>query len=296
VQGEMAGKAVLLEYAYDTFNQGRVERWWAAYTGSPYVYLPIVMVGSGFQVDQGPVDYCTRYRAMLDAELARPPAASLRAWSRRTGDGLRLHARATNRSTAALAPEHAAAFWVLLWEDAHIGLTETWVRAAVSQPLGVALEPGATTAATIDVASLPGVVWEHLRALTLLEHRPGGSTGPYDMLQAAIAAPAGIEVTPSELELGPSSPTAAVLIDGPDVLRFTATAGVEWLEVTPVSGALPGSCVVSLVGNPAAGQTGAVRLDASGDGMSFSATVTVTTQGRVSRIRRHLQRADNPRR
>lgn len=51
LQTEMEGRAVLLEYAYDTFNQGRVDRWWAAYKGSPSVYLPLVMVGSGLQVD-----------------------------------------------------------------------------------------------------------------------------------------------------------------------------------------------------------------------------------------------------
>jgi hypothetical protein len=289
LQSEMAGRAVLLEYAYDTFNHGRVDRWWAAYSGSPSVYLPLVMVGSGFEVDQGPVDYYPRYRAMLEAELARPPAAAVRAWSRRVGDSLEVYARATNLAGVALTPEHAAAFWVVVWEDNPIGLTQTWVRATATRPLSPALQPGETTTATINVPSLASVDWQHLRSLVLLEHRPTG-TGRYDMLQAAIAASAGIGVTPSELVLGPSSPSAEISIEGPDVLSWTATPGVAWLQVEPASGGLPGSCVVSLVGTLTAGQTGTVRLDATGGGMTFSTTVTVTTRGRVLRIRRHLAR------
>lgn len=290
LQAEMAGRAVLLEYAYDSFSSGRVDRWWAAYHGPSQVYLPLVMVGSGLEVSQGPVDYYNRYKAMLTAELARPPAASVKAWSQRVGTSLQVFVRATNLADAPLTPEHAAAFWVVVWEDNPIGLTQTWVRATGTRPLAGPLQPGDTTSATIDMASLQGVDWQRLRALALLEHRPT-SGGAYDMLQAAIASPASLEVAPSGLVLGPSSPSAEVSIDGPDVLSWTATPEVPWLQVAPASGATPGTCVVSLVGTPAAGQQGAVRLDATGSGMSFSATVTVTTQGLVRRARRHLQRA-----
>lgn len=296
LQAEMAGRALLLEYAYDSFNRGRVDRWWAAYTGSPSVYLPLVMVGSGLAVDQGPVDYYPRYKAMLEAELARPPQASLKVWSRRVGDGLQVDVRATNLAPVALTPEHAAAFWVVVWEDKPIGLTQTWVRATATRALAAALEPGATTSTTVDVPSLGGVDWQHLRALALLEHRPGGGSGPFDMLQATVAVPAGLEVSPAELTLRPASPSGEIAVDGPGGLAWTATPDVPWLQVAPASGAMPGRCTVSLVGTPAAGQTGQVRVDASGDGMSFSTTVTVTAQGRVLRIRRHLERADGPRR
>ncbi|MCU0290489.1 MAG: hypothetical protein MUF10_00650 [Thermoanaerobaculaceae bacterium] len=290
LQAEMAGRAVLLEYAYDSFSSGRVDRWWAAYHGPSSVYLPLVMVGSGLDVSQGPVDYYNRYKAMLNAELARPPAASVRVWSRRVGDGLQVYVRATNLSDAPLTPDQAAAFWVIVWEDNPIGLTQTWVRATATRPLAGPLQPGDTTSATIDVASLSNVDWQHLRALALIEHRPTGG-GAYDMLQAAIASPAVLDVTPSGIVLGPSTPSAEISIDGPDVLSWTATPEVTWLQIVPASGAMPATCVVSLVGTPAAGQHGTVRIDATGSGMSCSTTVTVTTQGQVMRARRHLQRA-----
>lgn len=289
LQAEMAGRAVLLEYAYDTFSSGRVDRWWAAYHGPSSVYLPLVMVGSGFDVSQGPVDYYNRYKAMLNAELARPPAASVKTWSQRVGDGLQVFARATNLTAEPLTPEHAAAFWVVVWEDNPIGLTRTWVRATATRPLTAALQPGDTTNVTVDVASLADVDWQHLRAVAMLEHRPTAG-GSYDMLQAAIAVPAGVEVTPAQVTLGPSLPSAELTVDGPSVLTWTATPEVSWLQVAPASGALPGTCTVTLVGTAPAGQTGVVRFDASGGGMSFSATVTVTAQGRVLRIRRHLAR------
>lgn len=290
LQAEMAGRAVLLEYAYDSFPHGRVERWWAAYSGSPYVYLPLVMVGSGLEVDQGPVDYYNRYKAMLDAELARPPQAAVRAWSRHQGGGLQVFARATNLASVPLTTDHAAGFWVVVWEDNPVGLTTTWVRATAASPLTTALYPGATAVTTVDVPSLGSVDWDKLRALVLIEHRPTGAPGRYDMLEAAIAAPAGLDASPSSLALSPSSPDAAVALDGPHVLSWTATPDVPWLHAQPSSGTLPSSCTISLEGTPPAGQTGSVHFVATGGGMSLDTSVTVTAQGRTMRIRRHLTR------
>lgn len=290
LQTEMAGRAVLLEYAYDSFPQGRVERWWAAYSGSPYVYLPLVMVGSGLDVDQGPVDYYARYKAMLDAELARPPQASMRAWSRRQGGGVQVFVRATNLASVPLTTDHAAGFWVVVWEDNPIGLTATWVRATTASPLTATLAPGATAFATVDVPSVGSVDWDRLRSLVLLEHRPGGALGRYDTLQAAIASAAGLDASPSSLALSASSPDAEVTLDGPHLLSWTATPDVPWLHTQPSSGTLPSSCTISLEGTPPAGQTGAVHFVATGGGMSFDTSVTVTAQGRTGRIRRHLTR------
>ncbi|HPW56073.1 MAG: BACON domain-containing protein [Thermoanaerobaculaceae bacterium] len=290
LQTEMAGRAVLLEYAYDSFPYGRVERWWAAYSGSPYVYLPLVMVGSGLVVDQGPVDYYNRYKAMLDAELARPPQALVRAWSHRQGNSLQVFARATNLASIPLTTDHAAGFWVVVWEDNPVGLTTTWVRATAASLLNATLPPGATAVATVNVPPLGAVDWGRLRTLVLLEHRPAGAPGRYDMLEATIAVPVGLEVSPSALALGQASPEAVVTLDGPHLLSWTATPDVPWLRAQPGSGSLPSTCTVSLDGTPPTGQTGLVHFAATGGGMTFNAAVTVTAQGRTMRIRRHLTR------
>jgi len=72
LQQSMAGRAVLLEYHFDYFPTGRVDRFWAAKSSA--MYLPLVMVGSGYRTSDGPADYQSDYQAMLDAELARAPA------------------------------------------------------------------------------------------------------------------------------------------------------------------------------------------------------------------------------
>lgn len=289
LQSEMAGRAVLLEYDYDAFTHGRADRWWAAYTGSPSVFLPLVMVGSGYMVDQGPVSYAARYRAMLDAELARAPAAQVRAWSQRVGTGLTIYVRATNLAGVPLTTDHASAFWAIVWEDARVGLTDTWVRATASKALNATLAPGDTTTATISVPTVAAADWERIRALVLLEHRPTG-TGEYDMLQAAVAAPAALEVAPTQLALGPTSPSAQLALEGPHVLSWTATPEVAWLQVAPASGSLPATATISLVGTPAASQTGVVRIDASGSGIQTTVNVAVTTQGTQRRVRQRLER------
>jgi hypothetical protein len=65
---------------------------------------------------------------------------------------------------------------------------------------------------------------------------------------------------------------------------------VPWLQVTPSGSGLPASATVSLVSAalPAAGGTGTVRFDASGDGLSFSAVVTISASGQARPIRRRL--------
>jgi hypothetical protein len=288
LQQSMAGRAVLLEYHYDYFPTGRIDRFWAAQPNA--TYLPLVMVGSGYRTSTGQVDYQPAYQAMLNAELARLPQAEVTAFSRRVGSALRLYVRAVNRRTAALTPADSPAIWAIAWENGRIGVSDTWVRAAARYALTAALEPGAAVTAVVNTSSFSPVDWNQVTSLVLLEHRPGG-VGKYDMLQATIARPAALTVTPGELALGPDSPSAQVALDGPHVLAWTATADVPWLQVTPSGSGLPATATVSLVSAalPAAGGTGTVRFDASGDGLEFSASVTVTAPGQARPIRRRLR-------
>ena len=206
LQLEMQGRALLLEYAYDTFRWTRAETWWAAYSGTSAVYLPLVMVGSGFETSTGPVDYEARYREMLQHELARPAGASLRAWSLRTAGGTRVFVRATNLTGSPVGPAQSATLWAIAWEDAPVGLTSTWVRQAAALPLGETIPPGGTTTATVSLPVLAGADPERVRFLALLDQRLPGGSG-FDMLQAAVAEPAGLAVSPGALTLSPIRPS-----------------------------------------------------------------------------------------
>lgn len=292
LQQEYRGRALLLEYDYDQFPSGRVDRWWAARSGVGTVYLPLVMVGSGFRTSYGPADYYSVYKSMLNAELARPPEARVEAWSRRQGNTLKVYVRVENRSTAALTAANSAAIWLLVWEDVRRGLTDTWVRAVGTHYLTATLGPGASTTAVLTTPTLSGVDWNHLRSLALLEHRPGG-TGRYDMLQAAVAAPAGVTVSPSQIELTPVVRSGTVTLAGPHVLSWSATTDAPWLALEPASGTFPATLTVSLTGErPAPGATADVHVTASGDGMSFSASFAVETAVESPRLRTRLMRQE----
>jgi len=279
LQDEMEGRAVVLEYPYDTFPAGRVDRFWAAYSG-PSPYLPLVSVGSGYDVCQGPVDYATRYRQMLDAELARPPRAAIRAWSRRLGDGLQVFATVRNLDAATLGPGRQTTAWLIAWEEGPLGLTKTFVRGTASSALAAGVPPGGTSTVTLECPSLGAVSWQNVRALVLLDELPPGGSR-FDMLQAAVAQPAGISAAPAAVTLGPSSAEELVTLEGPHVLAWSASADAEWLEVSPAGGVLPDTATIRLSGAPPAGATGTVRFSATGEGMSFSTTVSVTASGPV---------------
>jgi hypothetical protein len=287
LQAEMSGRAVLLEYDYDRFATGRVDRFWAARPSA--MYLPLVMVGSGYRTSTGQVDYEREYRAMIEAELARSPEAAVSAYWRRSGDAVRVYVRVTNLRASPLTTAEEGAIWVIAWENARIGVSDTWVRGTAFRALTESLAPGATLVATVDTASLAGADWERVSSLALVERRPGGA-GAYDMLQAAVAQPAALAAFPTTLTLTAAEPTAEVALAGPHALTWTAAADVPWLAVSPTTGALPGTATVSLIVAmlPAGGGTGQVHFDAAGDGMSLSATVSVMGPVRVRPPRRRL--------
>jgi len=287
LQAETSGRAVLLEFDYDRFATGRVDRFWAARPSA--MYLPLVMVGSGYRTSTGQVDYERAYRAILEAELARAPEAAVSAYWRKSGDAARVYVRVTNSRGSALTTAEAAAIWVIAWENGRIGVSDTWVRGTALRALTESLAPGATLAATVDTPSLVGADWERISTVAFLERRPGGA-GAYDMLQAAVAAPVGFTVSPTTVALTTAGPAAEVALAGPYVLTWTATADVSWLAVSPTTGALPGTATVSLVPSalPAGGGTGQVHFEAVGDEMSVSATVSVAAPVRVRPPRRRL--------
>jgi thiol-disulfide isomerase/thioredoxin len=126
LQRELAGRTVLLEYDYDLFSVGRQDRFWA--TGVAADYLPLVMVGSGYRTSSGWVEFDPVYRTMVADELARPPRAAMTAYWRRAGDALRAYVDITNLGPTDFRVSREAEIWVIAYEDAPIGITETWVR------------------------------------------------------------------------------------------------------------------------------------------------------------------------
>lgn len=187
---DYAGQPVLfLEHDVDDPTLGaRQWRWWSAFGGSS-VTLPMVMADSGNQISNGPEDFDTQYRAMVDASLARDPQAEIVASGQRSGDALHFDVQVTNRSGVTLGSGNGATVWAIVYEEfAAPGsgrLTNRFVRVVASTSVSPDLAPDATRAFTLDTPALSGVNWGGLRAIVLVDYRPAGTSGAYDMLQAA---------------------------------------------------------------------------------------------------------------
>lgn len=288
LQGEMQGRAVLLEYDFDGFPSGRQDRFWA--TGASAMFLPLVMVGSGYRTSSGSVNYEPVYRAMIDDELARPARAAASAFWQRNGSAMRAYVEVLNLGDTDLEIDHEAAIWLIAYEKAAIGVSMTWVRSTRQRYLPFDLAPGESATTIIDSPPMAGVNWNNMAGLVVIEDRPAGGGGAYDMLQAAEALTAGLTASPDVLELSGPGSTAEVVLSGPHVLSWTATAESPWIEVTPSSGGLPAVVTVAIRSRlrPPVETEGRVRFSASGDGMAFEALADVTVRG--PRHRRAVRR------
>jgi hypothetical protein len=283
---EYAGQPVVfLEHNVDSPPPTRYDRWWAAYTGGS-VYVPLIMVDSGNQISNGWVDFYGVYKGMVDAELARPPQALVLAYWWRTGDRVHFSVQVTNSSGGALgeanrASVHAMVYEVYEDEEALVHTTRRFVQATVTQGVG-SLDPGEGAAFNLETDDLTGVDWNRLFCLAAVDYRPAGSSGPYDMLQAAVALPVGasLSVRPDALTFEVNAddavgPTAAVWVEALDPVPWSTSSSASWLSVTPPSGATPSQVTVAVLKDGLApGSQEAALTFSSGDGL-YSDQLTV---------------------
>jgi hypothetical protein len=182
-----AQPVVFLEQGVDPVGN-RVWRFWDSYGGSTASY-PCIMVDSGHQIRTGPVSYYDVYKGMVDAEMARPSQANIVASCWRVGNRVRVSGQMTNLSGVTLSSSlNGATINAIVYEDAHVGVTDRYVRAAPSTLITSALANGGTTTFTLETPDLTGVNWDKLHTIVLADYRPAGSSGPWDMLQATRAS------------------------------------------------------------------------------------------------------------
>ena len=183
--GEYADDPVVfIEYDVDNPAGNRVSRWWAAWGSGGSVYLPLIMVDSGNQISNGSVAFAQRYRAMVDAALQRPAAARLQVDRERVGNSFQFDIALTNLSDVTLSSANSATLHVIVYEEAHAGDTDRWVRAATMRSISN-LPPGETASFSAEIAPQGVVDWDKVHSVVIADYRPGGATGAYDTLQAA---------------------------------------------------------------------------------------------------------------
>jgi hypothetical protein len=293
---------IFLEDNVDTPLGCRRDRWWAGYGSGGSVYLPLVMASSGHRLSAGSVNFLTVYGGIVDAELARPPQAEVEAYAARVGNAMRIWVRLVNGSTATLsAAANGATAHAIVWEEKKVHVTSRTVRAAPFVEVAPGVAPGAVFTAVLDTPALSGVDWSKLHAVALVDYRPTGATGAYDMLQAALAVPPELGVTPDDLaatsgDLAPDGTLGAVALGGPHVLTWSAASSAFWLTVTPGAGAVPGAATVRVVREalPSGVSEGTLTFTATGpDGLAFTRQVNVRVDAPDTgkRVRRRLLRS-----
>ena len=284
---------MFIEQNVDAPIGNRIVKFWTGFEQET-AYLPLVMIDSGHKIIDGDFEnFGTVYRALVRPELARRPQAQIDAYVRQVGSKLRVYAVLTNGSDVALsASANQAEITALVYEDKAVGVTGRIIRAAPWLDLQAPLAPGTSTTATIDTGSLAGVNWGALHTVVVADAQPG--PGPaFDMLQAAVARPAGLTATPAAIPVGVDSAAFAdrsvpLTLAGPHNLAWTATADVPWLAATPNAGpiATQPTLTVEAAHLPAGLQEGHVTFSAtSTDGMAFTDTVTVSAVVGPRRVR-----------
>jgi hypothetical protein len=175
---------VFLEQDVDNSIGGRQDRWWAGYGGSGTVYLPIVMVDSGHHVRSGSEDYHTAYGAMVDNALDRPAGARLEVDRQQVGDSYIFEVQLTNLSGMTLNSSSGATLYAVVYQDISKAVSNRYVTAVESIPIPE-LEDGETQTFSIEMTP-DGGIWPSMRTVVFAECQPAGTSGPWDMLQAAV--------------------------------------------------------------------------------------------------------------
>jgi hypothetical protein len=185
---EYSGQPVVfIEHDIRIERWSREGRWWAAFGGST-AYFPMVMVDSGHQITMGYEDFHTVYKGMVDAALARPAQGEMQAHWARVGNRIRFEVQLTNGTPVTLSASNGATVHAIVYEDTTVNATSRLSRAAAYVDIAN-LEPGATASYVLETEDLQGVDWSKLHMVALADYRPGGTSGPYDVLQAAMASP-----------------------------------------------------------------------------------------------------------
>lgn len=291
---------VFLEQNVDAPVGDRISRWWTAYGAGGTVYLPLVMVDSGHEFSSSVVAWSRVYGSMVNDELARAPEAAIAAWALRQGDAVRVWATVTNLSGATLsAAANQAAVHALIWENKKVGTTSRIVRTAPFVPITDPLAPGSTAAFVLTSPALAGVDWTKLHTVVVVDYRPQGRLGAWDMLQAATATAPAMSAQPAAVSLrapsgGPGAGSAVVHLSGPHAVAWQATPSEPWILVSPASGTLPAEVTLTAVvaALPEGTSTATVAFAGdSADGLRLTCQVEVDAERESSqrplRVRLH---------
>ena len=193
--------------------------------------LPMVIIDSGQQSSSRPADYYTTYKSMVDTALARTavPQVETEVKSRRTtgyiGYDLEFTVTVTNTSGINLGIANNAMLHAVVYEAGQdeAGLTANYVWGSAYDAISPEMAVGESRTFTLTVESLSSLLnWDHLASIIMVDYRPGGSTGPADMLQA-IKIPGASFTVSQQATPDPVQPGAPLAY----TIRLVNTGGMD---------------------------------------------------------------------
>ena len=201
----------------------------------------MMMVDSGAQISNGPVDHYDVYKRMVDTALIRPPEAEIQGSWWRSGNKVEFIVKATN-----LRPDTLTEVYIMgiVYEENRIKLTNRFAR-VVADDYGNDMLPYETRYFHFTIEDdLVGVDWNKLQAIVLIEHFRK-DWDHFDMLQAAPAqrVEPSLSVAPESLAFmidagDVAGPTATVQVLGGGFAAWTAASNQPWLAIAPAAGNL----------------------------------------------------------
>lgn len=180
---------VFLEYAYYDPPVDRQSRMYAAHGGGT-IYFPPVIVDAGVQFTMGyHSNFGEVYGGMVDVAMARPPLGSLRVTRQRVNNTFEFTVEVVNHSGVTLSTSNSAAVHVLVFEDDPgdvSRVTSRYIRGDDSVAIASLADGDSDTFDLVIDLTGVAVDWNALHSVVLVDYRPGGSSGPWDMIQAAF--------------------------------------------------------------------------------------------------------------
>ena len=204
------------------------------------------MVDSGDQVDNGNTYFYDVYKGMVDEALGRPAQAELNGSYHRSGDMVEFAIQVTNRSGVNLSTTNGAQVHAIVYEDADVLETGRVVRSVVSTNI-TNLEDDQSETFVLQTPDLIVKDCNELHYVTLVDYRPAGTTGPYDMLQAAfVTSQASTPSVTINQASGQPDPTESLPIVF-DVNFSRPVTGFSDNDVI-ITGTAPGEKAVDVIG------------------------------------------------
>ncbi len=158
--------------------------------GGGTIYFPPIIVDAGDQFTMGyHSNFGQVYGDMVDAALERPPLGSLSVARQRVNDTFEFTVELVNNAGVSLSTSNDAVVHVLVFEDDPAGVsrvTSRYIRGDDSVSISLLADGESDTFnLTVDLTGV-GVDWSRLHSVVLVDYRPGGSSGIWDMVQAAF--------------------------------------------------------------------------------------------------------------